>query len=185
MRLMILKIGSRSKKTGFTLLETIIVLAVMTMFFAISIPLFSRFMETAKLDTTARSVSSALRTARGYAIANYANYYVFFDPTTTPNTYFISSQEDGDPSTVEDKIYKLPTGIWFYRIGGGTAIGFTGGVTHPDYPTVSAACFKSTGELDETVTSVSLYLADGNAANPPQFEKIITVERTTGRVKIE
>ncbi|GAF87604.1 unnamed protein product [marine sediment metagenome] len=131
-----------------------------------------------KLDTTARSISSALRTARGYAISNNTEYYVFFDPATTPNTYFISDQEDG--SVVEEKIYKLATGVWFYDPDGADAIGFTKG-THVN---AKAACFKSTGELNETASSTSVYIADGNDATT-QYKKTITVERTTGRVKID
>ncbi len=169
-------------RKAFTLLETIIVIAVMTLFFAISIPLFSKFTEKAKLDTTARSITSVLRTARSYAISNNTEYYVFFDATTTPDTYFISHQEDG--SVVEEKIYKLPTGVWFYDPDADeVGIGFTEGTLHPDYPNVKAARFKSTGELDETAPNTSVHVADGQTASANKKE--ITVERTTGRVRIE
>lgn len=148
---------------GFTLLETIIVLAIMTMFFVISIPLFSKFAEKTKLETSARSVTSALRTARVYAITNNTNYYVIFDAATDPDSYFVS--EDGTNS--KDKREKLPIGISF------GAIGFTygGGPT---------ACFKSTGELNESANDTTLTISDteGNI-------KTITVERTTGRVQID
>lgn len=164
-------------KKAFTLIEAIIVLAIMTMFFAISMPLFSRFMEKSKLDTTARSIVSALRTGRSYAISNNDDYYVFFDVNTTPNTYFISEDEDG--SSVKEKTYKLPTGIWFYDPDGALAIGFTKG-THL---TAKAACFRPAGELDETANR-SVFIADGNDANA-EHKKEINVERTTGRVRIE
>lgn len=97
------------KNHGFTLLETIIVLAVMTMFFVISIPLFTRFTESTKLETAARSVTSALRTARTYAIANNADRFVVFDTSANPNVYFVS--EDG--ANPNEKRDKLPAGISF------------------------------------------------------------------------
>lgn len=172
------------KQKAFTLLETLMVLVIMILFFAISIPLFSRFMETSKLDTTARNITSAFRTARSYAIANNAEYYVFFDPTTTPDTYFISDQEDG--SSWEDKKYKLPTGIWLWdKDTGAINIEFTQGATHPDYGNgVRAARFKPTGELDETLPNASVYISDGNNASA-QYKKTITVERTTGKARID
>lgn len=171
------------KQRAFTLLETIIVLAIMTMFFAISIPLFSKFTERAKLDTTARSVASALRTARSYAISKPGNYYVFFDASATPpHTYYISNTEAG--TNIIEKEYKLPVGIYFdYDASWGIPngpIGFTKG-THA---TKSAACFKSTGELDEISSDTAVYVADDiNNANANW--KRITVERTTGRTKID
>ena len=146
----------------------------MTIFFAVSIPLFSKFMERAKMDTAARSVASALRTARSYAITRNADYYVVFDTSTTPDEYFVSA----DSTNPIDKKYKLPAGIWFCRPGAvadpiGEAIEFTGDI----------ACFKPTGELNETAAETLVYLADGDDASA-ENTKTMTVERTTGRVKI-
>ncbi len=170
-RKMILQTGNKFKKQGFTLLETIIVIAIITLFFAISVPLFSKFTESAKLDTTARSITSALRTARSYAISKNTEYYVFFKTNTQPHQYFISDSNIGDLSnpsvSVIEKVYKLPTGIEFGNID------FTKGTT------ADGACFESTGGLDETNNETSVELTDGTNSIT------ITVERTTGRVKID
>jgi type II secretory pathway pseudopilin PulG len=159
------RIGKRYLYSAFTLLETIIVLAIMTMFFAISIPLFSRFTEKTKLDTAARSIVSALRTARTYAITNNAVYFTVFDTNVTPNEYFVSS----DSATPVEKSYRLPVGISF--VG---AIGFTKGANG------QSAAFNATGELDENLNDTTLTLSDaeGNL-------RTITVERTTGRTIIQ
>lgn len=170
------------KCRGFTLLETIIVLAIMTMFFAVSIPFFSRFTEGAKLDTAARGITSALRIARGSAITNNTNYYVFFDKTVTPNEYYVYYYAPPIPPgtlTISDKKYKLPAGILFYAPAPSLVpdeIGFTadGG---------DRACFKPTGELDETSSDTSVVIADAETATA-NYKKI-TVERTTGRARID
>lgn len=149
---------------GFTLLETIIVLAIMTTFFAISIPLFSKFTEKMKLDTTARSVVSALRTARTCAIANNADYYVFFVTIDGQASYYISSEDETAPAApagVEDKIYKLPDSFSF-----GALTGFTG----------SRVVFRPTGGVD---VAGAIPITDG--ANT----ETISVELTTGRARIE
>lgn len=154
------KLVTKLKTHGFTLLEVIIVLAIITMFFAISVPLFSKFTETAKLDTTARSVTSALRTARSYAISNSSPYNVVFDITKSPNEYYIS-----DGTNVVDKAYKLPIGTKFRIIAGVTSFTFT-----------------PTGALeDDTHSEPSIEVASNDDAE----WRTITVERTTGRVKIE
>ena len=145
------------------------------MFFAVSIPLFSRFAQTTKLDTSARSIASALRTARSYAISYNRDYYVVFDTTVTPNEYFPSSNAV-DPI---EKRYRLSPGVWFCNPSAPTgdpiadAIEFTGDI----------ACFRPAGELDGTA-SRSVFIADGNDADA-EHAREISVERTTGRVRIE
>ncbi|MFH0839679.1 MAG: GspH/FimT family pseudopilin [Candidatus Omnitrophota bacterium] len=155
------------KQHGFTLLETVIVLAIMTMFFAISVPLFSKFTEKAKLDTTARSIVSTLRLARTYAITNNALYYVFFVTINDEPSYYISSSDEAAPTTpanVIDKIYKLPPGFSFDTVNFDS----------------DRAVYRATGELFENAgeTSVIIEDADGN-------QKTISVEKTTGRARIE
>lgn len=152
--------------TGFTLLETIIVLTIITIVFAVSIPLFSRLAESAKLNTAARSVVSVLRTARGYAISQNTNYYVFFDSVS----YYISDTDDG--INIIEKVYELPTGITFQ-----IPIDFTGGAGGADG---DGACFRPTGELDEVAQDTSIVLQDAGGEL-----RTITVERTTGRVRID
>ncbi len=153
------------KTCGFTLLETIIVLAIMTMFFAVSIPLFTKFTENAKLETATRSVVSALRTARVYAIANNIEYYVVFDKQTDPNRhmYFVS-QDSINPVEKKDK---LPVGVSFGALPGG-------GATYN-------AGFKATGEFNTTLPDITITLTHTGGSDT----KTITIERTTGRAKIQ
>jgi type II secretory pathway pseudopilin PulG len=171
-------------RKAFTLLEAVIVLAIMMMFFAISIPLFSRFTESTKLQGSARSVASVLRTARSYAISNTADYYAAFDTVADPDEYYIY-----DGTDVVDKKYKLPIGIWFCR-GQGTAadpideaIEFTN-IEIIDGDNYKVALFRSTGALAEGAANIFVYISDGDTAAAVNTIPI-SVERTTGRVRIE
>ncbi len=152
------------KRRAFTLLETMIVLAIMAVFFAVSVPFFSGFTERTKLETSARSIVSVLRTARAYAIANNADYYAVCDTSTVPESYYVSA----DSVNAVDKKNKLPAGISF------DIVGFTKGTAG------TSAAFKATGELDEIAKETFVIIKDkeGNT-------KTIKVERTTGRARID
>lgn len=154
--------------TGFTLLETVIVLAIMAMFFAISVPFFLNFTENAKFDASARSITSVLRTARTYAITNNAPYYVFFVTISGQPSYYISTEytltilKPSEPKFLVDKIYKLPAGISFAG----------------ENPSVGCVVFGATGRarLDPPSPSV--------ITNGVVQGKINVVNYATGRVEI-
>ena len=155
------------KNRGFTLIEVLITLLIMSFFLLVSVPMFSKIAESTKLKTSARSVTSVLRTARGYAISEYTPHYVFFDITTT-HKYYISNEDDGDP--VIDKIYALPVGVEFSNITDFTEV--TEDVLY-------SVGFKTTGELRETADpSIDVKDTSENLIN-------IDIERTTGRTRIE
>lgn len=158
------------KQKAFTLLETIIVLSIITMFFAISIPLFSRLAASAKVDTSARNIASALRTARAHAISTNQDCEVRFDYPNTGDYHIFGSTPTG--TGIIEKVYHLATGIAFANIG------FT--LETAGY---RRARFTSTGMLDEDIDEdidgdIDVQTADGSESIT------INVERTTGRVRI-
>ncbi len=73
--------GQRSlrSKAGFTLLELIIVMAIMSILMAISIPSFMGWRQNLKYRETAREVASILREAKSRAITNNLEQQVQFD----------------------------------------------------------------------------------------------------------
>lgn len=148
-------------KNAFTLIESVIVLAIITMLFAISIPLFLKFTEKTKLKTAARSVASALRTARDHAISTTQNCEVYFNNPSTGQYYIFGSTPTG--FDIIEKIFKLPQGIEFANIG------FTENI----------ARFTSTGMLNEEADYTSIDVRNGEST------RTITVERRTGRVEID
>jgi general secretion pathway protein H len=71
--------GSRRWSAGFTLLEILVVLAILGLAIALAVPVISRAMPSLELKTTARSVAAALREARGLAIADNREVVVTVD----------------------------------------------------------------------------------------------------------
>ena len=65
-----------TKKNGFSLLELLVVMAIIVIVTAASLPSFLKFTKTARLRAAARDITSALRTARRYAITKRKDYPV-------------------------------------------------------------------------------------------------------------
>jgi general secretion pathway protein H len=64
---------------GLTLLELLIVLVIMGMVAAITIPIFGSGVSTTELKSAARDVAAGLRTARGQAIAQRTESVLLLD----------------------------------------------------------------------------------------------------------
>ena len=141
------------------MLEVLIVIVIMIGFMAVSVPMFNKFTESAKLDTAARSISSTLIAARGFAITNNRPFYVMFVDSTggSYGQYFISENQI-DPM---EKKESLPAGIEF------SVTPFVDG----------EISFTALGQAGE---GGSVVVKDMGAGT-----KTVTVIQTTGAVKID
>ena len=85
---------------GFTLIEVMIVLALIAILSSIAMPSLRGFAASTRLKSTAHAIRDTLNFARDMAITERAAYLVVFDLTT--NRYWLASNETfnlGDPST--------------------------------------------------------------------------------------
>ncbi|MCE2395194.1 prepilin-type N-terminal cleavage/methylation domain-containing protein [Candidatus Poribacteria bacterium] len=85
---------------GFTLIEIMIVLALIAILSSIAMPSLRGFAASTRLKSTAHAIRDMLNFARDMAITERAAYLVVFDLTT--NRYWLASNETfnlGDPST--------------------------------------------------------------------------------------
>src|SRR3989338_2680650 len=105
-----LHIGQR-RRSGFTLIEMTIVLFIILIFLAMSVPFFTGFSSSTGLKTAEREVGTVLRTGRSYAVSRNENYDVFFNTATTPHTFKIC--RSAVPTVSIDKTYQLPAGVTF------------------------------------------------------------------------
>ena len=62
------------KDKGYTLLELVVVMGIAVLVIGMSVPSFVKFNNTARLRSAAREITSALRSARRYAITQCAEY---------------------------------------------------------------------------------------------------------------
>ena len=79
-----------TKKTGVTLLELLVVMTIISIITAASLPSFLKFTKTARLRACARDITTALRSARRYAITKRTAYAV----TIYLNDYAITSMRN-------------------------------------------------------------------------------------------
>jgi len=159
----------RMTNDGFTLVELIIVLAIVTLVLGFSIPWFSQLSSGHRLKAAAREVSGVLQVARSYAISLGQRHDVVFEVTGSSSNasagrYYI---EDASGAIVE-KPFALPSGVSFAAPEGeGDPVTFEG----------DRISFSSTGAGLEGGT---VWVAGGRG----QFSRV-SVSEVTGQTKVE
>ena len=84
--------NKRHKKTSFSLIELLTVMAISIILMAIAIPAFNTLTKGQKVETAARTIGSQLKAVRSYAITN-RQYAALIIPTTEslPSEYLYMS----------------------------------------------------------------------------------------------
>lgn len=115
---------------GFTLVEIIIVIAILAILMAIIIPNFFSINKNSDLNNGATEFSTILKLAQNKTLSSedYSQYGIYLDTTTSPHKYVLfkgQSYVSRDPSF--NQSYSLPDTMEFYNInlqGGGNQIVF-------------------------------------------------------------
>jgi len=100
---------------GFTLVELMISISIIGLIAVLSVPSFSRFLQSWKLAGEANEFASTLRTARAAAIVKNISVVFTFDTDDETFFYYEDSDRDGtlDNSEYSSATYRLETGIAF------------------------------------------------------------------------
>jgi len=107
------------KKTGFTLLEIVIVIAVLTTLIAIAMPDFLLIKRQMDVKSGAEELASIFALSQSKAIASEDNkkYGVYLDTAASPNQYILFKGEDYESRDVSaDQAFPLPQQTEFYDI---------------------------------------------------------------------
>jgi general secretion pathway protein H len=110
---------ARSKPEGFTLIEMIIVLVILSVMTALVVPRLTKSLSRMNLEGTVRRVASALRLARSLAVTEKVTYLALFDmnaDSLTVTSYQQTPKEEDSPELEADravmpKVYILKDGI--------------------------------------------------------------------------
>jgi type II secretion system protein H len=104
----------RSKReAGFSLVELMVVLVMMTIVLAASIPALRQHTEDVNLTKGAREIEGTLKLARTRAVSNNAPVVVVFN--TNANTYELFQDDDGDGNHDSGEtisgVYEIPNKV--------------------------------------------------------------------------
>ena len=125
------------KLKGFTIVELLVIVGILIILTAITIPNLRFFQKESDLNNATEEIINTLRLAQNKTLASEgaSQYGVYFDATSTPNQYTLFKGRDfASRATSSDKIYKLPKTIkiseidlWggeeavFIRVSGGVS----------------------------------------------------------------
>lgn len=148
---------------AFTLVEMLVVLAIVAMIMAISVPFTSSFGKGLRVKTTARSIVGVIRVARSNAITFRKKYSVVFD--VKKSQYWIEDETGG----VYEKKYYLPGPVKFEVKGDETA--------DPVTFESDRVIFNSSGAIEGVSGSVTFTDKQGGT-------RTISIAGTTGNITI-
>jgi prepilin-type N-terminal cleavage/methylation domain-containing protein len=139
------------RPNGFTLIETLIVIAVIGILVLISAPAFLRMMNRFKLTGTTREVASLMQAARMEAIKLNAPTQVNYDATSNTFVAFIDYDRD-DTFSAGDRVLParviVPVKVEFWGPGDGAANGANAIDGWDDAPIRLGPVFRADGSVD-------------------------------------
>jgi prepilin-type N-terminal cleavage/methylation domain-containing protein len=120
---------NEENNAGFTIIELVIVIAILVLLSAIAIPDFISFQKKTDLDNSIQEFASALRTAQSKTLSseNDSQYGVYLKTSVSPNQYILfKGTSYAGHDAASDHIYSLKNTSEFFNIslGGGNEIVF-------------------------------------------------------------
>lgn len=182
-----MRIRLRDKK-GFTMIELLIVIAIIGVIAAIAIPNIISWIPTIRVNSAARDLVSEMQLARMKAVSERNDYVITFD--TANNQYKIYDDNDNDFSTAGAeasellKTVNLPSGIQFGYIAGKNPSNddITGSVQFGATSSPIRETFIPNGTAN-LMGSVYLIPTEDIAGSRRDRQRAITVIQT-GRIKL-
>lgn len=187
---------------GFSLIEMVVVAAIIAVISAIAIPAYLNLKPTMRVNGAARQIMADLMWARMKAVSENNNYAISFGTAT--NTYRIYDDNDNDFKDVGIETGELVKTVNIAGDYEGVGYGFVAGVTKPTGGTLNSGDDPVTFTSSEAAGNVRWFnFEPSGRANksggiyiiPDEDElagtngrldrmRAITVINTTGRVRI-
>jgi prepilin-type N-terminal cleavage/methylation domain-containing protein len=123
---MVKKMIKIKRISGFTLMELMIVIAIIAIMASIAIPNFIGWLPERRLDAGAQDILQGLQKSRSKAIMTNRNVIVTFDAGDNSFIAFVDDNTDGDQDAGELTIINrnLPAGVVFDVLGFGATVTF-------------------------------------------------------------
>lgn len=99
-----MRMGKRARQSGFSMVELVIILAVVLVVAGIAIPNIATAIANVRLRGAASDLSGLIQNARLAAVKNNATYTVQFNPTSTLRGAYVDLNNNGSFDTGEPMI---------------------------------------------------------------------------------
>lgn len=163
---------TKENTSGFTFIELIIAVSIITIIAAAAIPGFNTYIKTQNLRQTAENIKSDIRTAQIRALAGaysdnpQAKYWALLATDessnyalyTCPDLTGVNCTQRGDTKTTVGNVLFRNEGEVFFKIGGGEA--YSGDGTSPCTASFNKCSFK-VGPGDGSCTYVKVNRSGG------------------------
>ena|SRR5690349_7846348 len=172
-----------ARERGFTLIEMLVVVAILGIAALLSIPYLSAQIQRSKLLGVASQVSGQMRLARLDAIKYSRNAMVAIDPATRKVNAFSDRNGNSLPDAGEEiGEVILPKSVTFAEPGGGTGdTSIEGFTTKAGYPR-KFALFKSDGAI--TDTGAFRFKSEAVGTGAPNYLEVNVAPAATARVAL-
>lgn len=170
-----------ARERGFTLIEMLVVLAILSIAALLSIPYLSAQIQRSKLLGVASQVSGLMRLARLDAIKNSRTAMVAID-FSNRKVYAYSDRNTNDRPDAGEEIGEviLPKSVTFAAPGGATGAASIEGFAMPTGYSDKFAWFKSDGAALDT--GAFCFKSEALGTGAPNYLKVQVAPAATARV---
>jgi prepilin-type N-terminal cleavage/methylation domain-containing protein len=151
---------------GFTVVELLVVMVIISIILGISIPRLSRTTIGTKLKTTTDSIEGLLETAKSFASAQNTSCAAFFDATENTVSLIKRDIDDVDNDTDTNEFIEFDRGL---TIPSGITVYFTAD---------NRVQFSAYGSVENPDDDIRVTAASINK------QRIITINQNTGYIQV-
>ena len=156
-----------SGERGFSLIEVIVVVALVGLLAAVGVPSMQDWLDRYKVRTAAEQLASLIQLQRMRAVSQNTDFSIDFDANA--GTYTLYQGNTATGTTLEPQAHTLPMGVMF-----------SGNADPVDVPS-DEMIFHADGSLNNsTATTDTIYMANTNG---DVF--LLSINRSTGRVQVQ
>jgi prepilin-type N-terminal cleavage/methylation domain-containing protein len=121
MRQILCRRRHEGSESGFSIVELIVVVAIIAIMSAVGLPMIARYYRTYQIKSAARELATEIQTARTKAIMKNVNWGVLF-VTLSPTSYrYVIEDDPANPATrtlnIMGPVQNLPGDVQFSALG--------------------------------------------------------------------